>query len=477
MNNKSSAGEQNLESLNEYHQLRVRVFFQHIDSLLTEVEEILAEAQSGSPFSRYIADTTPIQQRVAHDYAVRIRTAMARIMKEQGISFGEPRCGSRRAADTALLFAAISVDELHAERLRGYGQVSDAGQILLETIMAELHSLIGKLQAYLAQSGNADLQLRIERLDEVRNDVKLIQDLGRIITSYGLVEYREALGTIVDRMETKAFEIGVFGRVSSGKSSLLNYLLGVDCLPVGVTPVTAVSTRISYGQHPQAGIEFVDHPPQIVSFSQLWEFATEQGNPSNAKHVTKIRIKFPASKLKEGITFVDTPGLGSLATSGSAEALAYLPRCDLGLLMIDASAGICLEDFAVVDALYRAGASAMILISKVDLYSQAERTQMIEYVKRQIHHELGVLPPVFPVSVYGESAVLCDDWFTAHLQPTLESHHQSANAATNRKAAVLRDAVIATLETRLTGVRQPESDKRQEKEKLVKAFAEVEKSF
>jgi GTPase SAR1 family protein len=92
--------------------------------------------------------------------------------------------------------------------------------------------------------------------------------LGRIITSYGLVEYREALAMIIDRMENKVFEIGLFGRVSSGKSSLLNYLLEVDYLPVGVTPVTAVPTRISYGPLARVGIEFADNPPENVSLSE-----------------------------------------------------------------------------------------------------------------------------------------------------------------------------------------------------------------
>jgi hypothetical protein len=83
--------ERSLEPFNEYHQLRLRVTFQHIDSLLAEVEHILVDAQSGSPFNRYAGDTTPIQQKIAHDYVVRMRTAMARIMKEQGIAFGDPR--------------------------------------------------------------------------------------------------------------------------------------------------------------------------------------------------------------------------------------------------------------------------------------------------------------------------------------------------------------------------------------------------
>ena len=471
------AGDRNFDLLNEYHQLRLRVSFQHIESLLTEVEHILVDSVADSPFNRYRGDTTPIQQKVAHDYILRIRLAMARIMKEQQISFGEPHCGSRWAANTALLYAAVAVDELHPDRLRGYGQISDMGHNLLETIGTELHSLIGKLQTYLAQGRNEDLQARIERLEKVSNDVTLLEDLDRIITSYGLVEYRDALATIVDRLENKIFEIGVFGRVSSGKSSLLNYLLEVDYLPVGVTPVTAVPTRISYGPLPEVGIEFADNPPEIVSFSELWKFATEQGNPNNARHVTKIHLKLPTSRLEEGIAFVDTPGLGSLATSGPAETLAYLPRCDLGLLMIDASLGVSVEDFAVVDALYRAGGSVMILISKADLFNRAERTQMIEYVARQVEQELRILPPIFPVSVLGESSVLCDDWFKEHLQPMLKSYQQLAAEATNRKIAVLRNALTATLEARLTAGGQSVNNVRSEKKEVVNAFGEVEKSF
>ena len=170
-NAKCVVGDRDFDPLNEYHQLRLRVTFQHIDSLLTEVEHVLGDSVSDSPFNRYGGDTTPIQQKVAHDYVVRIRAAMVRIMKEQQIPFGEPHCGSRWAANTALLYAAVAVDELDPNRLRGYGRLSDAGYNLLETIRAELHSHIAKLQTYLAQSANADLQVRIERLEKVSNEV------------------------------------------------------------------------------------------------------------------------------------------------------------------------------------------------------------------------------------------------------------------------------------------------------------------
>jgi GTP-binding protein EngB required for normal cell division len=158
--------------------------------------------------------------------------------------------------------------------------------------------------------------------------------------------------------------------------------LQTDVLPIGVTPVTAIPTRISHGPVAEAGIEFAEAQPRIISLFELPEFATEQKNPGNKKHVTRIFVKLPSDRLAEGVTFVDTPGLGSLAVAGAEETIAYLPRCDLGIVLIDASAGLTQDDLVVVQALYQAGASAMILISKADLFRVADRQQMISYVRR-----------------------------------------------------------------------------------------------
>jgi hypothetical protein len=149
-----------MAELNRFQQVKLRVTFEHIDSLLTEAEHILLDSLSNSPFNRHRADTTPIEQRVVHDYVLLVRAAMARFMKEQHISFGERRWGSRVAAHTALRYAAVAVDELHPGLLGGYGQISDTGHVLLEDVRTELNSLIGKLRTYLADGAHSDLQTR-----------------------------------------------------------------------------------------------------------------------------------------------------------------------------------------------------------------------------------------------------------------------------------------------------------------------------
>jgi GTP-binding protein EngB required for normal cell division len=433
----------------EHHQRHVRTTFQYIDKLLSEAEHTMADAGSPSPFRLHSDDTTPIQRKVTHDYIMRIREAMGRVMEELEIPPSEPHSGAVWAAAINLMFCSISLNELTPERMLGYGPLSSEAAHRLDGIRTELDGLVAKLRSYLGKGAGGDLQRRLHQLGKTSNEIRLLSEIERIITAHGLVEFRGTLSMLLDRMESAAFEVGVFGRFSSGKSSLLNYILQTDVLPIGVTPVTAIPTRISHGPIAEAGIEFAEAQPQIIPLSDLAEFATEQKNPGNKRHVARIFVKLPSDRLREGVTFVDTPGLGSLAVAGAEETVAYLPRCDLGIVLIDASAGLTQDDLVVVQALYQAGASAMLLISKADLFSVADRERMIEYVKTNLRNQLQVEAPVHALSVFGADSALCDRWFESELRPFLTQHHEFAIASQKRKIGALREAVMGALERRL----------------------------
>lgn len=335
-------------SFGEHHQRHVRTTFQYIDKLLSEAEHTIADAGSQSPFRMHSDDTTPIHRKVTHDYIMRIREAMRRVIEELEIPPSEPHSGAVWAAAINLMFCSISLNELTPERMRAYGPLSSEAAHRLDGIRAELDGLVAKLRSFLGKGAGGDLQQRLQELGKTGDDIRLLSEIERIITAHGLVEFRGTLSMLLDRMEGAAFEAGVFGRVSSGKSSLLNYILQTDVLPIGVTPVTAIPTRISHGPVAEAGIECAEAQPQIIPLSELPEFATEQKNPGNKKHVTRIFVKLPSDRLSEGVTFVDTPGLGSLAVAGAEETIAYLPRCDLGIVLIDASAGLTQDDLVVL---------------------------------------------------------------------------------------------------------------------------------
>jgi len=438
-------------ALNESHRRHILTNIQYADKLLSEIEQILVSASSKSPFPRYRVDVTPAQSKVVRDYIARIRAQMLRALEAQHITVPGPQFGAIHAIRNNLSFAQIAITEIGARYMAGYGEVPESAVAGLDGLVTELNALIEKLNAYLAQGLGRDLATRLEKLEWAGDEAGLLRRLERVISAHGLVEFRPKLGMILERLETRTFEIAVFGRVSSGKSSLLNHILEENVLPVGVNPITAVPTRLVAAPEPHLTVTFAHRRAERMDISALADFVTEQRNPSNSKGVTRIIVGLPSRRLKEGITFVDTPGLGSLATSGAMETQAYLPHCDLGVVLINAGSTLAEEDLATIRALYEAGVPASVLLSKADLLNAQDRESAVAYIAEQIRIHLGLALRVFPVSTVGDCSALLDTWFTEEIEPLYQRYRELADESVRRKLAALRESVQAALASKLAG--------------------------
>ncbi len=442
--------------LNGNHQSALRNTFQVVDASLVDVLSTLDPSRPPSPFATVVADATPTQHRVAAEHVRRIRDGMRDALQAFGVPLPAPQRSAVWTARTALMMSHIALEEVEPSRLRGYGELTEEDAKDVGARLSHIESLLERFQQYLAEGPGADLQQRVERLESAGSESGLLRKLERVITEQGLIEFRRPLETLLARVEDNRLEVALFGRVSSGKTSLLNEILQVHVLPVGVTPVTATPVRIVYGAEPRAKVRFAERPSLVISCDRLAEFASEEHNPGNAKHVTSIVVELPSPRLGMGIALVDTPGVGSLAESGAAEALAYLPRCDLGIVLVDAASTLVAEDVALVELLLRSGASAQVLLSKADLLSDADRRQSLDYLKRQLSFELSADIPVFAVSVRGQSAPLGDAWIRESLLPALASHRTLAAQSVRRKIGRLRAQVAEALRTRDAAAGDPQ---------------------
>ena len=436
-------------SLNEFQQRRLLVTCEHIDKMLSEVESVLYQASSKTVFPKYRSEVTPAQQRTIENYIARIRAQLLRVLDGQNIPRKKPSIHARHSIHVSLTFVEIAVEELYPKHMQGYGSVPESVATELNGIAGELLGLVAKLDRYVIDGVGEDLKQRLERLEQTGDEMQLLQRIEQVVTERGLVEFRSTIADILDRAEDKSFEIAVFGRVSSGKSSLLNAVLETDILPIGVTPVTAVPTRITYGEKPALMVWFAERPPQTIDVGQLSEFVTEQKNPGNAKHVTRVVVQQPASRLQNGVTFVDTPGLGSLATRGAVETLAYLPKCDLGVVLIDAGSTLTPDDLQTILALSEATVPVMVLLSKADLLTELDQERVIAYVKEHIATECNFDMSVQPVSALPSHRALLDRWFKNEIQPLYARCQDLRSASLKRKVGALRESVAASLKVRL----------------------------
>lgn len=431
--------------MNENHKRRIRATFEHVDTLLRTVTASLSGEETRPPFGRIILDTAPVQRQVIQDYADRTRALMKAAMDRFGIEGVTPSVPASRSACTFITGAEIGIQELEPKALNGYGPVSPEEAQALADTNAELLSTFAEMRAFLGRGRAAGQQAFQDRLPALGALGALLEGLDHAITRHGLVALRPSLDRLVASVVQGTFEIAVFGRVSSGKSTFLNHLLGEPVLPVGVTPVTALVTRVVVGPERGALVRFAQGRSERIGLAELPDFVTEQSNPGNRKQVDSVQITLPSARLGDGVAFVDTPGLGSLAGAGAAETLAYLPRADLGLLLLDASGTPSPEDLAVLGRLVAAGANCQVLLSKGDLLSPQDRAQVLAFAETRLAGELGFAVPVHLVSTVGAEADLAERWLGQSLRPLMASHERLREEVTARKTRLLVEATLASL--------------------------------
>jgi GTP-binding protein EngB required for normal cell division len=441
--------EESANSLNSNHERRLTVTCRYIDKLLADMESTLHSSESKLAFPHYVSDLSPQQRRVIEDYIRRIREQLIRVLDGQNIERPSADIPESRSLHASLTFIDIAAEELKPEYMRGYGEIPPAAAVELNGIAGELKGLVRQLDQFLMRGTKEDLRKRLDNLEQTGDEVALLKNLESIISAHGLVEFRSTLAMIIDRLEDNRYEIAIFGRVSSGKSSLLNSILETDVLPVGVTPITAVPTRLVYGESPVVNVWFANRSPEQFEISRLPEFVTEQLNSSNEKHVARIIVQIPSRRLQGGVAFVDTPGLGSLATGGAAETLAYLPRCDLGVVMIDAASTLTSDDLQTIHTLYQSGIPATVLLSKADLLNAGDRARVVEYIREHIKKDINLDLRVHPVSIINEHKELIDQWFDDDIAPLYSQRQELKIRSIRRKLGALRQSIETGLRVRL----------------------------
>jgi GTP-binding protein EngB required for normal cell division len=433
-------------TLNASQRQHLLITCKHIDTLLGNVEETLNTAASKSVFPNYVGDITALQRKTIEDYIARIRGQLLQVLAGQSLAPEPPRISTAHSVHVNLTFVDIAIAELAPHYMRGYGSVSDEGAADLNGIVAELQSAVKELLRYVLQPRIGNLRERVEKLAEQGWDVKALQTLAEIIDRHGLTEFRPTISMLLDRAEDTALEIAVFGRVSSGKSSLLNHVIGAELLPVGVTPITAVPTRIGYGQKPLVKVWQEGRGVSEHGIEELAGFVDERLNPENQKRVGRILVLYPSERLREGIILVDTPGVGSLATSGAAETLAYLPRCDAGIVLVDAGSTLTPDDLRIIGALTQAGTATTVLVSKADLLSEKDLDQQIAYTRKQLQSEFEAELAVRAVSIMPSHATLLQRWFVEGLSPLYERKQHLLQESLARKTLALAGAVSSALD-------------------------------
>jgi GTP-binding protein EngB required for normal cell division len=219
---------------------------------------------------------------------------------------------------------------------------------------------------------------------------EIIERLQAIHTKYALAAIQQHLNACADLLHNQnTIDVGIIGRFKAGKSSLLNLLSNRPVLPVGVTPVTTVVTRLRYGHNERAEIHYANDRTETVPVESVKSFVSETENPGNIKKVKSVTVELPSLMAYNGLQFVDTPGLESVFQHNTEAALDWLPKIGLALVTISVDPPLSKNDVELIRNLRGYTPRIAILLTKADLVSESEREEIVTFVRSELRKEFG----------------------------------------------------------------------------------------
>lgn len=200
----------------------------------------------------------------------------------------------------------------------------------------------------------------------------------------------EQFRSLLAKLAEDRFNLAVVGQFKRGKSSLMNAVIGRDLLPTGLLPLTSVITSLCYGPEDRVILKRKDWVMQHeISIADLADYVTEQSNPGNEKGIMEARVEISVPFLRRGLFFIDTPGIGSSRTENTATTYTFLPEADAVIFVTSVEAPISEPEKIFLQDIRQHAHKLFVVVNKIDLLSQNELDQVLDYICEGIGLLLG----------------------------------------------------------------------------------------
>jgi hypothetical protein len=221
----------------------------------------------------------------------------------------------------------------------------------------------------------------------------LIGQTRRLLLDAGLVELEGRIAAELDRQAVANASVVVVGETSTGKSALINALVGrPDLLPVGPDVTTIAHVIVRYGQPDAMTVYREDedgqrsqvHPPDL----DVAAWASVKENPDNAKHVRAVEVLLDEPTLASGLTLIDTPGVGGLDTANGRVTLAALRDADALVFVADTDRPMIQPELDFLQTATDRIGSVIFVCTKIDVQSgwkqivEEDRALLSQYAPR-----------------------------------------------------------------------------------------------
>ena len=208
----------------------------------------------------------------------------------------------------------------------------------------------------------------------------------------------EALTSIMQKVSANSMSLMVCGEFKRGKSTFINSFLNEEICPTDGHIATAAVSVIKYGARKKVTRYYSDEgelKKEDVDYDKIAQYA--KGSVKDIDNTMMLIIETPSERLKDGLTIMDTPGVGGLDPRHLFLTLYALPKADAAIFMLDAVETMTDSEIAFLkDKILAADKNCKILINRTAQTGPENIPVLVGDVKRKIEENCGTELEVIP---------------------------------------------------------------------------------
>lgn len=224
---------------------------------------------------------------------------------------------------------------------------------------------------------------RVERIETVRRQtVAVLDELFRKADEFELAAPPGALERYRQELRESAYEVLVVGEAKRGKSTFVNALIGQEILPTDVDVATSQVFCIRAAEREAYRLRFEDGSAREISREDLLLYGTraseEAGEvPPLERLLRWIEVDVPVRFVPEGVSILDTPGLGTLYSGHARVTRRFVPEADAVIFVLESGQPVTEDDLRFIEEILEVTGNIFFVQTKIDLFGREAWQDML----------------------------------------------------------------------------------------------------
>lgn len=231
-----------------------------------------------------------------------------------------------------------------------------------------------------SQSGAASAEVGLfgQRLRRFR---ERLEDAQGYLATLGLTD---ALKEVAPAARHEHFRMSVLGRFKTGKSTVINALLGAPYAPMDMLPCTSTVVEFRYGEKKR----FFEHADGERIEREEQDFVSQAGGAADGHSDSTWEVQVPVEWLKPGFVLVDTPGTNE-DEQRLEQANKELDRTDAAIVVVRADQVGGHDELDQIDELTDRVGIVVVVVNRIDVIKEKDRPRILAHVRKLVL-QLGV---------------------------------------------------------------------------------------